>query len=441
MQTLEQLNSGQLAGTTKLKLSCGLTEFPKEILALAETLEYLDLTGNKLSALPKDFGNFKKLKIAFFSDNEFTEFPKVLAECPELEMVGFKANKLSSVPENSLPVNLRWLILTNNQIEEIPKSIGNCLRMQKLMLAGNKLTTLPSEMAACRNLELLRISANKISELPAWLLSLPRLSWLAFAGNPCSTPPRTNVNLPRISWPDLELEEQLGEGASGIISKAKSQTQEETKTVAVKVFKGEVTSDGLPADEMLACSLAGEHPNLVKVLGEISDHPKQKQGLVLELIPSGFKNLGNPPSFQTCTRDTYPEGTVFTLKEVLNIVRGIASALTLLHEQGIMHGDLYAHNILVNKAAKPLLGDFGAATVFNKNNKPLAMALQLLEIRAFGCLLEDLLNFVEPNNTDHKILEQLNKLKWECVNENPAKRPDFNTIKSRLKELTFLILK
>ena len=49
MQTLEQLKAGKLIGSEKIKLTCGLTEFPLELFALADTLEILDLTGNHLS--------------------------------------------------------------------------------------------------------------------------------------------------------------------------------------------------------------------------------------------------------------------------------------------------------------------------------------------------------------------------------------------------------
>ena len=42
MQTLQQLLSGELKGTKTLKLSCKLTEFPKEIFDLADSLEILD---------------------------------------------------------------------------------------------------------------------------------------------------------------------------------------------------------------------------------------------------------------------------------------------------------------------------------------------------------------------------------------------------------------
>jgi Leucine-rich repeat (LRR) protein len=53
MQTIQQLLSGELIGTKHLKLSCNLTEFPLEILELADTLELLDLSFNKLKDLPE----------------------------------------------------------------------------------------------------------------------------------------------------------------------------------------------------------------------------------------------------------------------------------------------------------------------------------------------------------------------------------------------------
>lgn len=63
MQTLEQLKTGQLVGIKQLKLAEGLTEFPMEILELADTLEVLDLSGNALSELPQELEKLTKLKI------------------------------------------------------------------------------------------------------------------------------------------------------------------------------------------------------------------------------------------------------------------------------------------------------------------------------------------------------------------------------------------
>ncbi|WP_218871243.1 leucine-rich repeat domain-containing protein [Chitinibacter bivalviorum] len=149
MHTLEQLRSGQLAGITRLDLSADLKEFPREIFALADSLEILNLTGNQLDSLPDDLPRLSKLKIIFCSENQFTALPTVLGQCEQLEMVGFKANQIRHVPAESLPTQLRWLILTDNQITQLPAQIGQCARLKKADAGGqftNRVTQFISAM-------------------------------------------------------------------------------------------------------------------------------------------------------------------------------------------------------------------------------------------------------------------------------------------------------
>ncbi|QNH63659.1 protein kinase [Hymenobacter sediminicola] len=438
MHTLEELRAGKLTGTTRLDLSAGLTEFPAEIFDLADSLEILNLSGNALAALPTDFGRLRKLRILFCSDNRFTEVPAVLGQCPELSMVGFKANQIRTLPAAALPPALRWLILTDNQMEALPPEIGECRHLQKLMLAGNRLTHLPETMMGCTQLELLRIAANRLPELPAWLLQLPRLSWLAYAGNPFSEQAEAAAlerhPIATIDWAQLELRQQLGEGASGIISKARwhNENGRPEQEVAVKLFKGAVTSDGLPHSEMVACISAGRHPNLITVEGKIAHHPAGAEGLVLELIDPIFGNLAGPPSFATCTRDVYTAGTTFSLQAAVRMAHGIASAAAHLHKQGILHGDLYAHNILNTSDGACLLGDFGAACFFNPEEKETALALQQLEIRAFGCLLEELLAHCNVPAGAEAALSGMQELQRQCVQPDTAARPLFAEVERRL---------
>ncbi|MFO6379359.1 protein kinase, partial [Pseudomonas aeruginosa] len=135
--------------------------------------------------------------------------------------------------------------------------------------AGNRLEALPESMAACEGLELLRIAANRFQRLPAWLATLPRLAWLAYAGNPlCRLPALADSGIAALDWSELSLEGLIGEGASGVIHRAGwRQPDGSTRTVALKLFKGEVTSDGTPASEMAACLAAGRHAQLIEVLG------------------------------------------------------------------------------------------------------------------------------------------------------------------------------
>ncbi len=212
MHTLQQLRSGELKGINKLVLNCGLTSFPEEVFTLAESLEILDLSDNNLSSLPQEITQLNKLKILFLGNNLFTEFPEILTQLPLISMISFKSNRLTYISETALPVTTRWLILTNNQLTELPKSIGKCTPMQKLALAGNQLKSLPVELSDCKNLGLLRISANQLQAFPQWLLTMPKLSWLSFAGNPfCNekqTGEATEVSLAEINWQQLTLTHQ-----------------------------------------------------------------------------------------------------------------------------------------------------------------------------------------------------------------------------------------
>lgn len=434
MHTLQQLYSGELKGTKHLKLSCELTEMPVEVFSLAESLEILDLSKNQLSGLPAGFGKLSKLKIIFLSDNLFTELPTVLSDCKQLEMIGFKSNQIQHVPELSIPATTRWLILTNNRIEKLPASIGNCMRLQKVGLAGNQLNSLPVEMANCKNLELLRISANNFTDLPQWLLSMPKLAWLAFAGNPFSKTNAAIKPLAEINWNAFEVLEQLGEGASGNIYKALWKKDSENIHVAIKVFKGEVTSDGFPEDEMQTCIAAGQHKNLTKLLGKIKEHPQNKQGLVMELIPPTFYNLGMPPDLTTCTRDTFSDTTFFASEQILMIAKAIAAVTEHLHNKKIMHGDLYAHNILIDNNVNSLISDFGAASFYDTINS-YSKQLQQIESRAFGCLLDDLLSRLVPKDKNLQLTLGLMQLRTDLMQENSSERPVCAEVLDRLGSL------
>jgi hypothetical protein len=422
-EPLNLLRAGKLAGAKRLDLSCGLREFPREIFDLADSLEVLNLSQNQLSSLPDDLGRLKKLRILFASDNHFTHLPAALGECPQLSMIGFKANQIETVDPAAFPAVLRWLILTDNRIAALPASLGRCDRLQKLMLSGNRLSNLPETMTSCSRLEMVRLASNAFEALPDWLLHLPRLSWLAFAGNPCSTWREVSPGRPAISWSGLEVQQQLGEGASGLIYRAN--VPPTNRPVAVKVFKGAVTSDGLPASEIAASLAAGQHPNLIEVQARLDGHPSGAEGLVMVLIDPAFGNLAGPPSLDTCTRDVYADGLRLSVNQALSVALGVASAALHLHERGLMHGDLYAHNVLWKTNGQCLLGDLGAAWFYDRTND----LLERVEVRAWGCLLEELVALSED------VPAALNSLLARCLDEVVSSRPTFRAICEELEDM------
>lgn len=396
---LSALKAGKLQGAKTLKLSCGLTEFPPEIFDLAESLEILDLSGNMLSDLPSHLNRLTKLRILFCSNNKFTRLPEVLGQCESLSMIGFKANQINHIAESAIPTKtLRWFIVTDNALTSVPNSLGECAKLQKLMLAGNQLTSLPASLANCQNLELLRISANQFDALPDFLFELPKLTWLAYAGNPfCDAIEQQRMNkltIQHIDWQTLTLQQQLGQGASGVTYQASWQNNGAQELVAVKLFKSGLTSDGLPRCEMHASMLAGEHPNLVGVKGIICNHPQGTQGLVMPLLDANLTVLANPPSFESCSRDVYANDFKLTPHQAQHILKGATQAAEHLHAKGLMHGDLYAHNILWD-SEKVVLSDLGGASFLPVDNENLKEKLLKLEARALKILLQELLSHSE----------------------------------------------
>ncbi|NWD27986.1 protein kinase [Pseudomonas yamanorum] len=434
MDTLAQLKAGQLAGIKRLDLRCGLTEFPREIFDLADSLEILNLTGNALSSLPDDLHRLPHLRVLFCSENAFTELPECLGQCAQLSMIGFKSNRISHVPAAALPPLLRWLILTDNCITELPNELGERPLLQKLMLAGNHLKHLPQSLAQCKNLELLRIASNRLTRLPDWLLTLPSLTWLAYAGNPVemAVEEARDDATPNIPWSELVLGEVLGEGASGIIRKASwTPPTGPAKAVAVKLYKGSITSDGSPLHEMHACIAAGLHANLIKVEGRVVEHPEGQAALVMQLIDPSYRNLAALPSLASCTRDIYEPTTRFSAEVAQRMARGIASVAAHLHEQGITHGDLYGHNILWNEAGECLLGDFGAASFHATADSLETRALQRIEVRAFGVLLGELLERIDTGLSEEK-RSALEALRDNCCQPDVLARPGFAKIEAIL---------
>jgi len=418
--TLEALRRGALSGARELKLSGGLTEFPREIFDLANSLEVLDLSGNRLSALPDDMGRLHKLRVLFCSGNRFTHLPPVLGDCAALSQIGFRGCGLSEVPAASLPPALRWLTLTDNQIQSLPSALGDRPMLQKLMLSGNRLGELPESLIGASRLELLRLSANRLDTLPPWLAHLPRLAWLAWAGNPWDRATRA-PSTPAVAWRHLRLGPLLGEGASGWVHQASWQPTEsaEAQSVALKLFKGAVTSDGLPEREMAACLASGEHPNLMSTLGRVVDHPAQAQGLLMPLQPPDWRTLAGPPDLRSCSRDIYDPVLRFDLGVALRIARGIGAATAHLHASGLLHGDLYAHNILWDGViGDAVLSDFGAASFLQGAEG--GAAWQRLEVRAWGLLLGELLDRCNEEIPEHSRLRQLHQ---ECVHSEPSARP------------------
>lgn len=404
----------------------GANAFPNDIFSLADRIEILDVSFGHLSDIPGEIAVLTNLKTAFFSNNAFTSIPQSLAHCPNLTTLGFKSCKIDSFDTDSLPASLEALILTDNQLSAIPTSIHQLRELRKIMATGNRLSSLPAELAHCPKLEMLRMSVNNFTELPPIIYEIPQLAWYSDAANPGSFHPQDNIQLPTIDWDELHVGEKIAENSKNVVYKA---TLADGSGVAVKLFSSSLTTDGLPVDEINAAKIAGGENRLTGALATITNTPQGELGLVMPIIPSSFKSLGLPPSFATVTRDIMMQNNQRNDHYVMEMLLDIATALAHLHSRGIMHGDLYAHNILSDQTGHSFLADFGAASLY-----PLAKGQpnirESIDVQAFGVLIDDSLRSSDLTSNLSRFLAELQN---DCRLNVYSQRPAFVDILQRLK--------
>ncbi len=390
-------------------------------------IRILDASDGTLTALPESFGTLDQLEIAFFSNNMFTAFPPELMGCRRLSMVSFKGCRIAEISDGVLPSSLRWLVLTGNGLKSLPGDIARCGSLEKLALAGNALAALPDGMQALSKLGLLRLSANAFETAPPdWVFGLPVLGWYSDAGNGFSTQAVAD-RLPVLAWHELVLEQKIGESPSSEVYRARLPDGD---VIAAKLFRGALTSDGYPADDMRASIAAGQHPHLMQVTARLLGLPDGRDGLALRLVPPHFTRLGFPPDFDSCTRDTYPLNAMFSLPFIARVLRGVAEACVHLHKRGLMHGDIYAHNIMADADGFALLGDYGAASLYSGGTQR-----EKLDVRGFGCLMDDLLQRADDAARGDHAFAALNTLATMCMGA-PGARPLFRDVSHALLSST-----
>lgn len=451
------LDSYDASATTELDLKdCSLERLPPSILRFTSLVK-LDVSKNAalqdLPPLPPT------LRTIFALGGGFESIPRSVAALPSLRMLSFKSCRLRDVGDAPLPTSLEWLILTDNHLTALPAAIGSLVRMRKLMLANNRLSALPASMGAMSELELLRVANNRLESIPPWLLALPKLTWLAIAGNPCVAPAPARAALPAVQYKELALGARLGEGTSSVVRKGEWRAQ----TIAVKVYKARLSSDGQNLDEVRA-SCAVDHPNVLRWLGYVEEGAREEGAReearassagsgwrlvgLLEWSP-GFTSLGKPPSMDSVTRDTYPPSARFGGAEIRDIARGICAALQHLHSRSLAHGDLYAHNILWRRnggaaaadtkggharrggadggGAVAKLSDFGAAFYYGGASTTAdGVHYERFEQRAFGFLLEELLE--RHDGTEPRLLPHVRAAATAATATVADDRPGFSAL-------------
>lgn len=149
-----------------------------------------------------------------------------------------------------------------------------------------------------------------------------------------------------------ELIEKIGDGGMAVVYKAKDKLL--NRYIAIKILRPEFTKDASFVENFKRESQAAaglSHPNIVAV------YDVGREGninyIVMELIDG--RTLS----------DIIAEEAPMDYRKVIDITRQVASALSVAHNNKIIHRDVKPQNIMITKDGTVKLADFGIAKAVN----------------------------------------------------------------------------
>jgi hypothetical protein len=341
----------------------GYSTFPEELLMHATNTKILDVSSCSFSSFSGWIEHFKNIEVLFASNMTIESMPD-LTSCTRLRMVGMKSCGMSEWQEGRLPKSVEAITLTDNSLRVLPEKIALELSaLKKLMLTGNKLDSLPKDFHKLQRLEILRLSNNNFATFPEQLRALSELRWYVDSGNPYNNSEFDLKSMITINENELTIGKIVGKSSKNSVHVANYQGER----CAYKKFGSGMTTDGVPKSEVVAMMQAKHCKSIVRLIAPVVTEDGELCGMLMDYIDESYKPLAKPPDFETFTRDIYPEDMKLSKEFVSKCIGSVQQAVTELHMKNIAHGDVYAHNILVNEEGDAILTDFGSATVFDES--------------------------------------------------------------------------
>jgi len=166
-----------------------LESFPDDLTKVSGTLRNLDLSRNKIPALPSFIASFKLLKTLNLTGNRLTELTPVLGKLTKLETLLVGSNLIQKIPDNlgSDLKNLKDVDLSDNRLTTVPLTLTQCRKLDSVNLSGNRITAVPDTQGnhAIENFQVteLNLNQNQIASVSSGIAKCPRLKTLRLEEN------------------------------------------------------------------------------------------------------------------------------------------------------------------------------------------------------------------------------------------------------------------
>ena len=126
-------------------------------------------------------GIFKSQKVLDLSYENLKVLPPIPAN-QEVEVLILDNNNIEELPRwiGNLK-NLKVLSVRNNKLQELNFSLSRCDSLEQIYLSGNKdLSEMPN-LSMCEKLQIIDVVGTKINEVPAWVNSMENMLYFKFS--------------------------------------------------------------------------------------------------------------------------------------------------------------------------------------------------------------------------------------------------------------------
>eukprot|EP00816_Leptocylindrus_hargravesii_P000272 CAMPEP_0196826770 /NCGR_PEP_ID=MMETSP1362-20130617/93799_1 /TAXON_ID=163516 /ORGANISM="Leptocylindrus danicus, Strain CCMP1856" /LENGTH=514 /DNA_ID=CAMNT_0042207357 /DNA_START=1006 /DNA_END=2547 /DNA_ORIENTATION=+ len=177
-------------------------------LVLTHSLRKLNARHNRLELLPEGLEICSNLKVLDVSDNSL-KMMDMICQLPNLEIISLAGNRLQALPAqfgikmtNVIELNmernrigafpdqlagwkrnLKVLNMSQNILEDLPESLGYLVRLREFFCGNNLIQNIPSTVGTMKCLEKLDLSSNNLSKVPTSFSQLRKLKELSLANN------------------------------------------------------------------------------------------------------------------------------------------------------------------------------------------------------------------------------------------------------------------
>jgi Leucine-rich repeat (LRR) protein len=155
----------------------GLQQLPERELKQTTQLASLDLSFNKLEALPEVIGSLSQLRKLEINNNSLSFLgAAILNRCTNVEMLHFHHNKITAITE---PLDglqrLRVLDLSSNQLKTVPEAVLVLKALETLDLSGNAIESCEINMSSLCQLRVMKLARNNLRQVSITSDSLEEL--------------------------------------------------------------------------------------------------------------------------------------------------------------------------------------------------------------------------------------------------------------------------